>query len=173
MSGAHRHTAEIYGFQGLRKGEIYVRKTWLSSSFISRFCNGKQTCYKHIHTKPSVRWFMNSSALTKTHSVKTGNNKINNAINHTPSVTSHHHPPGRGDSTPLRSKAAASLSSSILHSVCINQKDFGSFWSTDWPQTPQRSLRKLLYVTQAANKMQSYARFTEDASKWELQESPS
>lgn len=142
MSGAHRHTAEIYGFQGgLRKGETYVRKMWLSSSFISLFCNGKQAFYKHLHTKPSMKRFMNSSALTKNHSIKTGNNNINNAINHTPSVTSHHHPPSRGESAPLRRKTAASLSSSNLHSVCISQKDFGSFSSADRPQTPHSPYR--------------------------------
>jgi len=40
--------------------------------------------------------FTNSSALTENRSIKTGNNHINNAINHTPSVTPHHHPPSRG-----------------------------------------------------------------------------
>lgn len=132
------------------KGEIYVRKMWPSSSFISQFCNGKQAFHKHIHTKPSMKQFMNSSALTKNHSIKTGNNNINNAINHTPSVTSHHHPPSRGESTPLRSKAAASLSSSILQFVRIKRLWIlqTSRLTTNTPQSSQ----KLFYITQAAKK---------------------
>lgn len=147
MSGAQRHAAEIYGFQGgLRKGEIYVRKMWLSSQFISQLCNGKQAFYKHIHTKHSVKPFMNSSSLTKNHSTKTGNNNVNNAINHTPSVTSHQRPPR----ALVRSKAAASLPSSILHPVGINQKT----WDPSDQQTDHKHPRVILEaVAHHTNKM--------------------
>lgn len=177
MSGAHRHTAEIYGFQGeLRKGEIYVRKMWLSSSFISQFCNGKQAFYKHIHIKPSMKCSMNFSALTKNRFIKTDNNSINNVINHTPCVTSHLHPPTRGEGTPLRSKAAASLSSSILHSVCIHQNTLD-------PSDQQTDHKHPLVLTEAVVHYRgskynvelhhTYWGCFKSASSRQLQESPS
>lgn len=100
MSGAGSQAAGIYGFQGARgKGEIYVRKMWLSSSFISQFCNGKQAFHKHIPTKPSVKWFGEPSLLTMNCSININlilNNNINNnaAINHTAPAASHPHAPG-------------------------------------------------------------------------------